>query len=51
MRILIISENKFVGKKLAKRLIKESHDVSVLNKKGTAPKGASKLKFNRNKKE
>jgi len=51
MRILIIGGNRFVGKKLAKRLIKESHNVHVLNRSGTGPDGAFVSKFDRNNKE
>tara|TARA_R110002020_G_scaffold42164_3_gene123849 strand:+ start:1524 stop:2321 length:798 start_codon:yes stop_codon:yes gene_type:complete len=48
VRILVIGGNRFVGKKLVKRLINESHNVHVLNRSGTGPDGASKSKFDRN---
>jgi len=51
MRVLIIGGNRFVGKKLAKRLIKESHNVTILNRSGTGPKKASIIKFDRNNKD
>ena len=50
MRILVIGGNRFVGKKLVKRLLNESHHVSVLNRSGTGPDGAFKWKFDRNRK-
>ena len=46
MRILIIGGNRFVGKKLTKRLIKESHNVTILNRSGTGPQKAFIVKFN-----
>ena len=48
MRILVIGGNRFVGKKLVNRLLNESHHVSILNRSGTGPDGASIYKFNRN---
>ena len=51
MNILVIGGNRFVGKKLVKRLINESHDVSVLNRSGTGHDDAFKWKFDRNRKQ
>tara|TARA_R110001583_G_scaffold18703_6_gene74137 strand:+ start:558 stop:1355 length:798 start_codon:yes stop_codon:yes gene_type:complete len=51
MRILIIGGNRFVGKKLTKRLIKESHNVTILNRSGTGPQKAFIVKFDRNNKK
>ena len=50
MNVLVIGGNRFVGKKLVKRLLNESHHVSVLNRSGTGPDGAFKWKFDRNRK-
>ena len=50
MKILVIGGNRFVGKKLVERLITESHKVTVLNRSGTGPEGATKVKFDRNNK-
>ena len=48
MKILVIGGNRFVGKKLVERLLDESHHVSILNRSGTGPDGASIYKFDRN---
>ena len=50
MKILVIGGNRFVGKKLVERLITESHKVTVLNRSGTGPARAIKVKFDRNNK-
>ena len=48
MKILVIGGNRFVGKKLVIELIKNLHDVTVLNRSGTGPDGARKFVFDRN---
>ena len=48
MNILVIGGNRFVGKKLVKRLLNESHDVTVINRSGSGPDGSKKIKFDRN---
>ena len=50
MRVLVIGGNRFVGKKLVTRLVNDSHKVTVLNRSGTGPEGATKVKFDRNNK-
>ena len=41
MKILVIGGNRFVGKKLVTRLVNDSHKVTVLNRSGTGPEGAT----------
>lgn len=48
MKVLIIGGNRFVGKKLAEKLLDSSHDVTVINRSGSGPTNAKKLKFDRN---
>lgn len=48
MKVLIIGGNRFVGKKLVKTLLKNKNQVTVLNRSGTGPDGATKIKFDRN---
>jgi len=48
MKFLILGGNRFVGKKLATRLVNEGHDVTVLNRSGTGPNGCKIIKHDRN---
>ena len=48
MKFLILGGNRFVGKKLAAKLIKEGYDVTVLNRSGTGPDGCKIIKHDRN---
>ena len=47
MKILIIGGNRFVGKLVAKKLLK-NHNVTLINRSGTGPKGCTILKGDRN---
>ena len=47
MNILIIGGNRFVGKLIAKKLI-PTHNITLINRKGTGPKGCTILKGDRN---
>jgi nucleoside-diphosphate-sugar epimerase len=48
MNFLILGGNRFVGKKLATRLVSEGHCVTVLNRSGTGPSGCEIIKHDRN---
>ena len=48
MKILVIGGNRFVGKKLVTKLLNQSYEVTVLNRSGSGPSGAKKIKFDRN---
>tara|TARA_R110000824_G_scaffold133923_2_gene296771 strand:+ start:1115 stop:1921 length:807 start_codon:yes stop_codon:yes gene_type:complete len=47
MNILIIGGNRFVGKLIAKKLI-PTHNITIINRKGTGPEGCTILKGDRN---
>ena len=47
MKILIIGGNRFVGKLVAQKLLKDN-DVTIINRKGTGPDGCTILKGDRN---
>ena len=47
MNILIIGGNRFVGKLIAKKLI-PTHNITIINRKGTGPEGCTILKVDRN---
>ena len=48
MNFLILGGNRFVGKKLAARLVSKGHHVTVLNRSGTGPSGCEIIKHDRN---
>ena len=50
MKILVIGGNRFVGKKLVNELLGYHQIITVLNRSGTGPDGAIKVKFDRNNK-
>lgn len=47
MKILILGGNRFVGQRLAENLVNE-YSVTVFNRKGTGPEGATIVKGDRN---
>ena len=49
MKILIFGGNRFCGKLIVKQLYDEGHDVTVLNRSGTAPVDCKIIKADRNK--
>ena len=48
MKILFIGGNRFVGKALAERFIGFKYDVTVFNRKGIGPEGATVIQGDRN---
>jgi len=50
VKILVLGGNRFVGKKLVNELLIYHQIVTVLNRSGTGPNGARKVKFDRNNK-
>lgn len=47
MKILILGGNRFIGKKVAVKLLSHGYNVTVVNRSGTGPEGATIIKHDR----